>query len=108
ASEERKTVGPRWPALTAASIVRRSRGSATTWLTVSPRKRGPSTRHLRRARSEERMKRPLRVPTRIAWRGIATRIPGASVLLDERLERTEEPARLLFLRGRLWLLVDHV
>ena len=39
---ERKIVGPRWPVLAAASSVRPSRGSSCTWLTVWPRKCGPS------------------------------------------------------------------
>src|SRR5258706_1145772 len=63
-SSERKTVGPRWPARTAARSVRPSRGSSTAWFTTWPRKCGPSIDQLRRRPSALRKKRPLRVPTR--------------------------------------------
>ena len=50
-SMERNTVGPRCPVFAAASSVRPSRGSSTTWLMTWPRKYGPSARQVFRAAS---------------------------------------------------------
>src|SRR5713101_22593 len=62
-SVERNTVGPRWPARTAQSSVLPSRGSSTRGLTMLPRKWGPASVQLLRARSDFMRNTPLRVPT---------------------------------------------
>src|SRR5688572_25011926 len=103
-SVERNTVGPRWPAFTAATSVRPSRGSTSAWFTTSPRKWGPSKRQRRRPRSAERTNSPLRVPTRTARRRI--------VLADRQsflMKDLSEPSRPPFFSscaggsGSLWI-----
>src|SRR5204863_227191 len=85
-----------------------SRGSRTAWLTCWPRKCGLSRVQSRCCPSAERTKRPLRVATRTTTRATSRSRPCArsGLLVQDRLQATEEPA--LLLRLGLGLLVDHV